>query len=127
MKIIKQEVNYRTRTNQIKCEFVEHDVLLENANEYVISEIFCGEDRFKIVRKPHAKNGSHTIDDVWTHGYELSDDDYSVTVVRYKLEDDEHDFDFYEIASHEFANFECTKDLWINRNGEIEPRRSEVA
>lgn len=127
MKIIKQAVTYCTYSQEVKCVFVEHDVLLENSNEYIIDEPFCGDEHFQTINKPHAARGGHTIGEIWSHESNVLNGDFAVTVKRYKLEDDEHDFDFYEIASREFANFESTKDLWVNRNGEIEPRRSEVA
>lgn len=125
MKIIKQKVSYCSQEG-IRCEFQEHDIAAENNNEYVVIEGFDGAESFLVIAKPHRSYGGHKIGEVWTHETKLPNNNSVVSVIRYKTEDDEHDFDFYEIASREFANFELTKDLWVNRNGETEPRRSEV-
>jgi len=127
MNIVKQTVSYNSLSG-LHVSFQELEISAESENQYVISEF--GE--YRVIQKPHAKSGGYLINEVNANEYEWSKDHLDVFVTRYKLdlpESDinfEHDFDFYEVASHEFAKFELTKCLWVNRNGEIEPRRSEV-
>ena len=125
MKIIRQYVSYCSQYG-VHCEFQEYDIAAENNNEYVVIEGFESVERFLVIAKPHQNYGGHKIGDLWSHETELTNNNSVVSVIRYKLEDDEHDFDFYEIASRELANFELTKNIWINRNGEVEPRRIEA-
>lgn len=120
--LIKQVVSY-SRLTGLSASFQELDIAAENNTQFVITE----RDEFRFIQKPSAFGGGQKLNEVSADYYQWSEVNESVFVTRYKLDDDEHDFDFYEIASHEFANFELTKDLWVNRNGEIEPRRSEVA
>lgn len=120
--LIKQVVSY-SRLTGLDASFQELEIVAENNTQLVITE----RDEFRFIQKPNAVAGGQKLNEVSADHYQWSEVNESVFVTRYKLDDDEHDFDFYEIVSREFANFELTKDLWVDRNGEIEPRRSEVA